>query len=235
MKKERIKYGLISFFYIKDQKHLEDILDRIDGKVLIDSGAHTIQHTKDTKALTEYVDRYIEFIKKNTSNPKIEGFFEMDIDNVIGVEEVKKIRKKLEEVSDKIIPVWHVFRGVQDYIDTCKEYSGRKISITGFAHDVHDSQLNLFINTAHKYGCKIHILGMTRYEIIKMLNLNKEDSVDSSSWKQTGIYGRIQFLLPDGGSFIFSSLAGLKSISYKTYTMINWIFAKEMQEYWLNT
>ena len=70
-------------------------------------------------------------------------------------------RKILESVSDKIIPVWHNNRGVEDFIEMCKKYKGKKIAITGFANnDIKDSQYSLFINTAHKYGCKIHILGL---------------------------------------------------------------------------
>ena len=56
---------------------------------------------------------------------------------------------------------------------------------------IYDHQYNLFINTAHYYGCNIHILGMTRFGLINQLNLGKDDSFDSSSWKQGGIFGKL--------------------------------------------
>lgn len=192
-----IKYGLVSYYYLKNQETLDKILKKVDY-LLIDSGAHSFQHGKKV-SFYDYTYKYAEFIKKNTDNPQIMGFFEMDIDNVIGYKKVLELRSILEKVSDKIIPVWHNNRGVNDFIEMCKKYSGKRISITGFSNgDIKDNQYNLFINTAHKYNCKIHILGLTRYELIKSLNLGKEDSADSSTWKQCGIYGTIQLPKEDG-------------------------------------
>ena len=58
----------------------------------------------------------IEFI--NTY--KIDKFFELDIDSVVGYEEVLKLRKKLEHLTEKqCIPVWHTSRGKEDFLKTC--------------------------------------------------------------------------------------------------------------------
>lgn len=225
---EELKYALVSYYYLKE-KDLEDILNKVSKKLLIDSGAHSFQHGKKID-FEKYTRDYAEFIKKNTNNPKIEGFFEMDIDNVIGYEKVLELRKILEEVSDKIIPVWHNNRGIEDFVEMCKKYSGKKIAITGFANnDIKDSQYNLFINTAHKYGCKIHILGLTRYELIKTLNLGSEDSVDSSSWKQTAIFGGINLPTNNDNIYRFKSLEGMKT-NYKKYIYLNYLTAKEIQD-----
>lgn len=226
---ESLKYGLVSYFYVKNQKKLDLILPKIKKKLLIDSGAHSFQHG--TKVdFEDYVNKYIDFIKYNTDNPKIEGFFEMDVDNVLGVDKVAEYRSKLESISDKIIPVWHNDRGIPDFINLCKTHKGRKIAITGFAdNDIKDIQYNLFINTAHKYGCKIHILGMTRYELINTLNLGIEDSCDSSSWKQTAIFGGINLPTNNGGMYRLNSLEGLKT-NYKKYILANYLSAKAIQE-----
>ena len=224
-----MNFGLVSYCYLRNQQQLEEILSKINISLLIDSGAHSFQHGKKVDFL-DYTKKYAEFIKRNTDNPKIEGFFEMDIDNVVGYEKVLEYRKILEEVSDKIIPVWHNNRGVEDFVDMCKKYTGKKIAITGFANnDIKDSQYNLFINTAHKYGCKIHILGLTRYELIKDLNLGKDDSVDSSSWKQTAIFGGVNLPLTDKTIYKLSALEGLKC-NYKYYIYLNYLTAKIIQD-----
>ena len=229
IKSNELNFGLVSYCYLRNQQQLEEILSKINISLLIDSGAHSFQHGKKVDFL-DYTKKYAEFIKRNTDNPKIEGFFEMDIDNVVGYEKVLEYRKILEEVSDKIIPVWHNNRGVEDFVDMCKKYTGKKIAITGFANnDIKDSQYNLFINTAHKYGCKIHILGLTRYELIKDLNLGKDDSVDSSSWKQTAIFGGVNLPLTDKTIYKLSALEGLKC-NYKYYIYLNYLTAKIIQD-----
>lgn len=229
MKDKELNHGLTSYYYLRGQEQLDLILSRINKSLLIDSGAHSFQHGKKVDFL-DYTRKYVEFIKKNTDNPKIEGFFEMDVDNVIGYEKVLEYRKILEEVSNKIIPVWHRNRGVDDFIDMCKKYSGRKIAITGFANnDILDSQYNIFINTAHKYGCRIHILGLTRYGLIKDLNLGKDDSVDSSSWRQTGIFGGINAPLSDMTMYKCNWSEGLRC-HHTIFMYINYYTAKRIQE-----
>lgn len=223
-----LDYGLVSFYYLSNEEHFEKILAKINKKIFIDSGAHSFQHG--TKVdFDEYTKKYAEFIKKYTDNPKVEGFFEMDVDNVIGYEKVKELRSVLEAVSDKIIPVWHNNRGVDDFIEMCEKYSGRRIAITGFANnDIKDGQYNLFINEAHKHNCKIHVLGLTRFELIKTLNLGKYDSVDSSSWKQTGIFGGINLPTKDKNVYRVKSLEGLKA-PCGDFITANYITARKLQ------
>ena len=113
----------------------------------------------------------------------------MDVDNIIGYEKVLELRKILESVSNKIIPVWHKNRGIEEYKKMCKEYAGRVIAITGFKNeDIKDNQYMMFLKYARKYNCKVHCLGMTRKKILDEVPF---DFADSSSWKQASIYGRI--------------------------------------------
>lgn len=222
-----LKYGLISYYYLKNQETLDLILKKVNF-LLIDSGAHSFQHGKKVN-FDKYTQEYADFIRENTHNEQILGFFEMDVDNVIGYEKVLELRRILEQVSDKIIPVWHNNRGIDDFVEMCKKYSRKRIAITGFVNnDIRDGQYNLFINTAHKYGCKIHILGLTRYELLKTLNLGKEDSVDSSTWKQAGIYGTVQLPRKDLTRTLLYSLQGLKAA--KEVDFINFNTAREIQE-----
>lgn len=222
-----LEYGLISFYYLKNQEQLESILKKVKY-LLVDSGAHSFQHGKKVD-FDEYTDMYANFIKKNTDNKQIVGFFEMDIDNVIGYEEVLRLRKKLTDVSDKIIPVWHNNRGVNEFIKMCEEFKGRRVAVTGFSNnDIVDSQYNLFINEAHKHNCKIHLLGLTRFELIKDLNLGLYDSVDSSTWLQASVFNEINLPVNNQTTSRFKFLRGLDF--KRDLLRLNFITAKYMQD-----
>jgi hypothetical protein len=181
----KYKYILCSFYYLR-QEIFEKILPKSD-LMLIDSGAHSFQKGKKVDWL-DYTRKYAQWIKENDCD-KIIGYFEMDVDNLIGYERVLELRKILESVTDKIIPVWHKNRGVDEFKKMCMQYSGRVIAITGFKNeDIKDEQYLMFLKYAKKYGCKVHCLGMTRKKILDSVPF---DFVDSSSWKQASIYGRI--------------------------------------------
>ena len=105
------------------------------------------------------------------------------------LDKVLELRKILENVSNKIIPVWHKNRGIEEFKKMCQDYSERVIAITGFKNeDIKDEQYLMFLKYAKKYNCKVHCLGMTRKKVLDKVPF---DYVDSSSWKQSGIYGRI--------------------------------------------
>lgn len=188
---EGIKYNwnLLSFYYIKNEKEYNSAVKVRDNSklILIDSGAHSFQFGKKVDWI-EYTKKYADFIKK-FDRPNVLGYFEMDIENIIGYEEVLKLRKILEEVSDKIIPVWHPDRGIKDYEKMCKKYHDKIIAIGGFkGTDIKDEQFLMFLKVAKKYNCKVHCLGMTRTKVLDKVPF---DFVDSSSWAQHSIFGKI--------------------------------------------
>lgn len=156
-------------------------------EILIDSGAHSFQKGVKVDWL-KYTQQYAEFIKK-FDKPNVIGYFEMDVDNIIGYEKVLELRKILESVSDKIIPVWHKNRGINEYKKMCEQYAGKIIAITGFKNeDIKDEQYLMFLKYAKKFNCKVHCLGMTRRKVLDKVPF---DYVDSSSWKQQALFGRI--------------------------------------------
>ena len=113
----------------------------------------------------------------------------MDVDKVIGLEHVIKLRRRLEQETDKIIPVWHKGRGIEDFYRMCEEYSGRVVAITGFKNeDIKDDQYAQFLKIAWQHNCRVHCLGMTRQDVLKKVPF---DYVDSSSWTQGVLYGRL--------------------------------------------
>ncbi len=183
----KMKYNLMSYYYIKNQRKLADFIRDNTEEILIDSGAHSFQ--KGVKVdWDKYTEQYAQFIKE-FDRPNVIGYFEMDVDNIIGYDKVLELRKRLEEVTDKIIPVWHKNRGIEEYKKMCKDYSGKIIAITGFKNeDIKDEQYMMFLKYAKKYNCKVHCLGMTRKKVLDKVPF---DYVDSSSWVQSSIFGRI--------------------------------------------
>ena len=184
----KMKWNLMSYFYIRRKRDLAFFIRDHSEEVMIDSGAHSFQKGKKVDWL-EYTKEYAEFIKE-FDKPNVVGYFEMDVDNIIGYENVLKLRKILESVSDKIIPVWHKNRGIDDFKEMCKKYAGKIVAVTGFKNeDIKDHQYLMFLKYAKKYGCKVHCLGMTRKKVLDVVPF---DYVDSSSWVQQTVYGNIQ-------------------------------------------
>lgn len=184
----KFKWNLMSYFYIqKNQHEIANFIKKHSEEILIDSGAHSFQKGAKVDWL-EYTKQYAAWIKE-FDEPKVIGYFEMDVDNIIGYENVLQLRKILEAASDKIIPVWHKNRGIDEFKRMCKDYAGKIIAITGFKNeDIQDHQYMMFLKYAKQYGCKVHCLGMTRKKILDTVPF---DYVDSSSWKQSALYGRI--------------------------------------------
>ncbi len=184
-----MKYNLMSYFYLTKQKesYIKEVIENSE-LILIDSGAHSFQKGKKVN-WEEYTQKYAEWIKENDCD-KILGYFEMDIDPAgYPYEFVLHLRSILESVSDKIIPVWHKNRGINDYIEMCKKYSGKIIAITGFKNeDIKDDQYIKFLKVAWKYNCRVHCLGMTRTKVLDKVPF---DYVDSSSWRQNAVYGNV--------------------------------------------
>lgn len=184
---KKYNYNLMSYYYVRNKLEIAEIIREKSKLVIIDSGAHSFQKGKKVDWI-EYTKKYAEFIKK-FDKPNVVGYFEMDVDNIIGYDKVLELRKILESVSNKIIPVWHKNRGINEFKKMCQDYTGKVVAITGFKNeDIKDEQYIMFLKYAKKYNCKVHCLGMTRK---KILNKVPFDYVDSSSWKQKSIYGKI--------------------------------------------
>ena len=183
-------WNLMSYYYIgKDERYAEMIRDKSE-LILIDSGAHSFQKGKKVDWV-EYTKRYADFINR-FDRPNVLGYFEMDVDNLLGYEEVLELRRVLHNETgkeEKIIPVWHKNRGLDEYKRMCEQRAGKIVAITGFKNeDIRDEQYLMFLKEAKRHGCKVHCLGMTRKAILDRVPF---DYVDSSSWAQSALYGRV--------------------------------------------
>ena len=205
----KIPYILESFYSLKNEKTLKRILKYPKENFLLDSGAFTFMNNCKGKVdFNEYLDRYIEFINRYD----IKYFFELDVDSIIGYENVKQLRKRLEyETNKQCIPVWHKSRGLDDFVAMCKEYS--YVSIGGIVvKELTRKDWAMFpklIQIAHKHNCKIHGLGFTA---TKELHKYHFDSVDSTNWLSGGRFGQLHLF---NGSYIESKSFKNKRAKYK--------------------
>lgn len=183
---KKLKYALESFYYIR-QWQIEYI-DNHWEMFLLDSGAFSfLSDPKKIVNLEKYINDYIAFINKYD----IKYFFELDIDALVGIDKVEKIRYKLErETGKKCIPVFHKSRGKQYWLDMIKNYD--YVAIGGFAmKDIKPSEykyIDWFLNAARKESCKVHGLGFTGLKLLKRYSFY---SVDSTSWTSCMRYGTI--------------------------------------------
>lgn len=187
-------YVLESFYYIKDWM---PFYIKNHWNFLLDSGAFTFMSSQKNKNIDwdNYVNEYAAFINKLD----IKLFFELDIDFIIGIKEVERLRTKLEHLTGKkCIPVFHKSRGVDYYKKMCKNYNYIAISASGMYESKwtrqYPNKLMNLVNYANKEGVKVHGLGYTSLKNLKKI---KFYSVDSTSWLHGNISG---FLYKFNGS-----------------------------------
>lgn len=169
---------LESYYYARNNKVITELLPYF-GNFLLDSGAFTFMANSGNATIDwdTYIEDYAAYINQN----KISQFFELDIDSIVGLTEIERLRAKLENLTKiQPIPVWHLSRGKAYFEKMCEKYP--YVAIGGIVtqeipRDKYESYFHWFINTAHRYKAKIHGLGYTG-------NLRKYrfDSVDSTAW-----------------------------------------------------
>ena len=167
-----------SFFYVRNNK-IADRLFPYYANFLLDSGAFTFMMDNSKAAVDweSYTEQYAEYINSR----KIDLFFELDIDSIVGLKEVERLRRKLEGLTGKRpIPVWHLSRGKEYFEKMCEHYP--YVAIGGIVseeikRDKYEKMFPWFIETAHRHGCRIHALGYTG-----KLKKYRFDSVDSTAW-----------------------------------------------------
>lgn len=170
---------LESYYYCRDNKWMPQLIPHFK-EFLLDSGAFTfMQNTKTKIDWDAYLEGYADFINKNN----VRNFIELDIDSLVGLQEVERLRDRLEALTGKKpIPVWHKSRGLDYFTAMAKAYP--YIAVGGIVTEEiprkkYEAAFPYFIKTAHQYGAKIHGLGYTSIEGIYKYHF---DSVDSTAW-----------------------------------------------------
>ena len=193
-RKDRIKIRtrnlnvLESFYYLKSQEWMFPLIKQFNN-FMLDSGAFTFMNqVKDHEVnWDQYIEEYAAFINKLD----IKLFFELDIDVLVGIEEVERLRSKLERLTGKkSIPVWHVSRGHDYWLKMIKEYDYVAIGgiVTREIKPKHYPIFSQLIKEAHAENCKVHALGFTN---LKGLTKYKFDSVDSTAWLSGNRFGAV--------------------------------------------
>ncbi|HRH40412.1 MAG TPA: hypothetical protein PKY82_02120 [Pyrinomonadaceae bacterium] len=214
------KYVLESFYY------LEPWLFAMPGfeieNFLMDSGAYTFmaQKKKEKVDWDKYVEKYAETIVKR----KIKYFFELDIDNLVGLSEVERLREKLELLTGKkSIPVWHRSRGKQYWLDMIANYQYVAIGgiVTKEIRQKEHPVFSWFLEQAREKNTKVHGLGYTNADGLTKYRFY---SVDSTSW----IGGRFAILYSFNGERIkqIRNPPNSRMLTYKrvdTHNMKEWI------------
>ena len=156
---------------------------------LMDSGAFTIMNSKSGKKfnIVEFTKEYANFIKQWN----IDNFIELDIDSIFGMQIYIDCLHMLQDITGKDpIRVMHTWRG-KEYFE---EITKRKelVCLGGIAGtqnmNLARSNLQWFVDTAHKNNCKIHGLGIGTIDLIRKHNF---DSVDSANWCSAHRFGAL--------------------------------------------
>ena len=180
-------YRLNSYEYLKKQRDEIVVIDKFKDYIL-DSGVFSFLNGKNTNIDWEkYMVDYANFVREH----KIKNYVELDIDKMIGLDNVEILRKKLQKrVGWKSIPVWHMNRGYEKWLEICRDYD--YICFGAFLTDGLSNkkfiQIKKFLEDAKKEDCKVHGLGFTQFQWLKKLPFY---SVDSSSWTTGNRFGSI--------------------------------------------
>lgn len=164
---------------------------------MLDSGAYTFMRGNakniDKIDWEQYIFEYAKFIKKH----KVKLFFELDIDSIIGYDNVLRLTEKLNKlVGYKCIPVWHKSRGVDAWIESTKKHDYVSLSASGNNNSSEwtrkpniENVLFKMNKIAQKNGAKVHALGFTKFDILGKVMFT---SCDSTSWTYGLRSGQIQ-------------------------------------------
>ncbi|MFT6127708.1 MAG: hypothetical protein ACJA2M_001436 [Polaribacter sp.] len=180
--KELKPFILESFYYLKGHDEWITELRPFFKDFILDSGAFTyMNNLKESPNWDKYIEEYAAFINKH----QIDLFIELDIDGIVGLKEVQRLRKKLEKLTKKkSIPVWHKSRGLENWKQITKDYD--YVSIGGIVtKEIKGNEYDVFtplLKIAAKNNCKVHGLGFTNLQGLKKY---KFYSVDSTAW----VYG----------------------------------------------
>ena len=161
-----------------------------EWEFMFDSGAFTYMqgtaHASDPRGIDWGL--YIEDYARHINRLHVKLFFELDIDCVVGLGEVERLRNYLEKLTNRqCIPVWHKSRGLDKFKEICKSHS--YVAIGGIVSKEFTRKdykhFNTLCRIAHDNDTKIHGLGFTPGD--GSLESYEFDSVDSTSW----VYGNM--------------------------------------------
>lgn len=218
---------LLSYYYYNKNTPMNLLLKHSEH-LLFDSGAFSLLNgNHDNINFDSFLEKYISFIKKYHKHNQVTGFIELDIGKLVGYEKVLQYRKQLENITNKIIPVWHTYLGIKEYKQMIKNYD--YVAIGGIVNkELNKKYLNTLNRYAIKHNTKIHALGMGDEKYLKKIPFY---SVDHSSYNASRWGGL--FLFRDG-TIIQKRLKNKKWIhdNMKQLKLKNYLESIKMQQYY---
>lgn len=184
-----VKDYLFSFLNGKDKSW--EVPKEEGMTFFMDSGAHSYQKGTELNLdkLEAFKDRYKAFIQKYEE--KFDYFAELDIENVVGLDLVERWFEELHATSKKVIPVWHINRGIDKFKFYVKNYPFLAI---GKVNTLPNDTLNALVGEAYKNGTKIHGFALTGPDWLFQVPFY---SVDSTSWLAGETFGKVGAFNPN--------------------------------------
>lgn len=188
---------MLSYYYLKKKrmKSFKLFEEHEPGDVgyFIDSGAHTIKYDNISGSdsfddqynfYAKYCEEYLEWVLKNKKY--IDFIAELDIEKSTSVDLVYKLQQKFfipfeKETGIPVCYVWHKERGRKEWANMCKRHS-----FVGVSSEHADSQYRPMVQTATKFGAKVHGFALTAPELMLKAGFY---SVDSTRYLKGAKYG----------------------------------------------
>ena len=182
---------LLSYYYYNGNTDLE-LLYEHSSNLMLDSGAFTLFNKPDYD-LDNFFSNYKKWVKQLTDIECVRGFMELDVGIITGYQQVLDYRQQLMDISDKIIPVFHSYLGIDEFKKMCNDYD--YIAIGGIvSKEINKNTLEPLNKYAMKHNTKIHALGLTDEKYLRKIPFY---SVDSSSYLVSK-FGNTFIFNPDG-------------------------------------
>lgn len=221
-------FRLASYYKIRNKElpHLDKYKDFI-----LDSGIFSYLNSQASQASQTDWDRYCHEYGDFVKARKVKNYVEIDVDRMIGLKEVERIRNKLHKIVGwKSIPVWHMNRGYDKWLELCRDYD--YICFGAFLTDGLSrkkySSIEKFIRDARKENCKVHGLGFTPMKWLRKL---KFYSVDSTTWTAGNRFGGAIHLMKGNEIKIINKPQGQKIINHYAVSKNNFYEWIKFQRY----
>ncbi len=176
--------------------------------IIVDSGAHTffgavgLSATPHIKVRVTpgnpniYLENYLDWVEANWS--EIEFFVELDLQEIVGHEQVIRWRKRYKErgFQSKCILVYHTGDGWNRFRNIVDNNEARFVATEGIRPGKPILPYGEITRYAYEHKCKIHGFAMTRFNLLAKVPFY---SVDSSTWKMPARWGKLLTLRPGRG------------------------------------
>ena len=155
----------------------------------------------------DFADEYRRFLI--TYGDVIDVAIDLDVDQFLGLPIAEQYYQSMLEVfpAEKIMRVWHSHgRDWGEWKEWCSSGKYKWLSLEGpDQHKRNVDMYNRFIDYAHQYGIKVHVLAVTTLQFMFQVAL---DTCDSSTYTVGGRYARL--IMPDGRNILIGK--GYKAI-----------------------